>query len=343
MNDRSEQAIPPEAPPKAPPKAPPDMARSDGPGRDGDGSLAGEAAGDQRVSVLIGDRLCTRCGFNLHGQLIVREWRYGMLIARCPECAEVAAVQEYPSLGKWANRWAALLAAVWMLILLAGGIGVGAGTFGFTMGATFAGSEGLTRAISDAYMNHLRDAGPVDAQTAQALQYGYYWQGIPAEWWAAQDAEGLLRSHGGLRGLVLPTSLMVWAPEMIVLFAMGCAGSVALLHMRRGRMALIGLAPFALTAALGGVFLTGALGGAAGPTAGADSLALRMVAPVLIPTGVVIGWASFTAGLMVGRPLARWAARAMLPPRQRHALGRLWIADGLESPRTSGGRAEKAG
>jgi hypothetical protein len=49
--------------------------------------------GDVRISTLIGDRLCIKCGYNLVGQPIMRETHYDMLILRCPECATVASVQ----------------------------------------------------------------------------------------------------------------------------------------------------------------------------------------------------------------------------------------------------------
>jgi hypothetical protein len=73
---------------------------------------------ERRVSVLTADRMCTTCGYNLVGQVVVRERHYGMLIVRCPECAAVASVQEYPLLGRWAGRWGAILATLWFILLL---------------------------------------------------------------------------------------------------------------------------------------------------------------------------------------------------------------------------------
>ena len=83
---------------------------------------------EQHVSVIVGDRLCVHCGYNLTGQNIYREPHYDLLIARCPECGSVASVLEYPVLGRWANRWAAVIAALWVVVLLAvwlGSAGVG--------------------------------------------------------------------------------------------------------------------------------------------------------------------------------------------------------------------------
>ena len=61
---------------------------------------------EERVSALDGDRLCTNCHYNLIGQPVLREPYYQMFIVRCPECATVAALQEFPPLGRWSHRWA---------------------------------------------------------------------------------------------------------------------------------------------------------------------------------------------------------------------------------------------
>jgi hypothetical protein len=99
----------------------------------------GEAAGgtpsaDERVSILVGDRLCVTCGFNLAGQSVVREPHYRMLIARCPECATVASLQEFPILGKWAMRWGGVLAAAWFVVMLLLTLGSAGAIFGMSYG-----------------------------------------------------------------------------------------------------------------------------------------------------------------------------------------------------------------
>ncbi|MHC4949188.1 MAG: hypothetical protein ACYTG1_13185, partial [Planctomycetota bacterium] len=88
---------------------------------------------EERVSVLVGDRLCIGCGYNLTGQPVLREPHYRLLIVRCPECATVAGLQEYPVLGRWANRWAALVAALWFVVLLAFAFGSSASLFGMSI------------------------------------------------------------------------------------------------------------------------------------------------------------------------------------------------------------------
>lgn len=89
---------------------------------------------DERVSILVGDRLCVSCGFNLAGQSVVREPHYRMLIARCPECGTVASLQEFPILGKWAMRWGGVLAAAWFVVMLLFTLGSAGAIFGMSYG-----------------------------------------------------------------------------------------------------------------------------------------------------------------------------------------------------------------
>ena len=64
-------------------------------------SIEHEGVSSEVVTGIIqGDRVCIACGFNLCGQRIVREPRYNLLIARCPECGQAATLQEYPLLGR---------------------------------------------------------------------------------------------------------------------------------------------------------------------------------------------------------------------------------------------------
>src|SRR5688572_5228275 len=107
--------------------------------------------GEVRVSVLMGDRLCAACAYNLTGQTIVREPHYKLLIVRCPECATVASVQEYPLLGRWAVRWAMVLAGIWFLVLVAMWIASGATVFGFSLGTAEWAQGGYQREMWNAY------------------------------------------------------------------------------------------------------------------------------------------------------------------------------------------------
>ncbi len=125
-------------------------------------------AAPERIAIITGDRVCIGCGFNLHGQHVVRESHYNMLMVRCPECGQVASLHEYPVLGPWAKRLGFVLAAFWLLVMLAA---VGA-TTGALMGGTFLSSEamlsGVTREISAAHARHADERlKEVDAEIAR--------------------------------------------------------------------------------------------------------------------------------------------------------------------------------
>jgi len=64
------------------------------------------------------DRACIGCGFNLYGQTVSKDPHYGLAIARCPECGQVATLQSYPTMSRWVNRFRALLASLWVSILI---------------------------------------------------------------------------------------------------------------------------------------------------------------------------------------------------------------------------------
>lgn len=121
------------------------------------------------ISTIAGDRPCLGCGFNLTGQPIVREETYNLLIARCPECGTVAPLQEYPMLGKWAGRLAALMACAFSLVLI-GALVIGSlSLFGVARGMSQSASMPLASDIASAYFDHVTSkvmAG--DTMTIQA-------------------------------------------------------------------------------------------------------------------------------------------------------------------------------
>ncbi len=87
------------------------------------------------------DRACIGCGFNLYAQPVMKEEHYGLAICRCPECGTVAALQSYPTMTHWVNRFRALIAAIWIVILLA----FFAGNIGAMTGMTAAACDEAAR------------------------------------------------------------------------------------------------------------------------------------------------------------------------------------------------------
>tara|TARA_R110000737_G_scaffold2923_1_gene8288 strand:+ start:129518 stop:130537 length:1020 start_codon:yes stop_codon:yes gene_type:complete len=76
------------------------------------------AQGPQHFSEIHADRACIGCGFNLYAQPVSKEEHYGLAICKCPECGTVAALQSYPVMSHWVNRFRTLIAAIWIIALL---------------------------------------------------------------------------------------------------------------------------------------------------------------------------------------------------------------------------------
>ncbi len=72
----------------------------------------------QHFNEIRADRACIGCGFNLYAQPVSKEEHYGLAICTCPECGTVAALQSYPVMSHWVNRFRALIAAIWIIVLL---------------------------------------------------------------------------------------------------------------------------------------------------------------------------------------------------------------------------------
>ena len=99
----------------------------------------------QTVGEIRADRACVGCGFNLFGQSIVKEEHYGLGICRCPECGTVAALQSYPVMSHWVNRFRVLIAAIWIVLLLA----FFAGNIGVISGLTAAACDESAKSMAD--------------------------------------------------------------------------------------------------------------------------------------------------------------------------------------------------
>jgi hypothetical protein len=325
-----------------------------GPVRDPDPAVREEpTAAGERVGVIDGDRLCTGCGFNLHGQTITREPHYSALIVRCPECGMAAALQEYPLLGRWVKRLALLVAATWLLIIISG-VGLYALTFyGLSASSVQAGSGALTEVIGERYVawqndmieRHKDDPNAPNAlvrypllsdvlSRTQAGQNPYYGPGyVDPTWLEEQDQMVFLRDSGGVLGALASAQPTAWAFYGLLAFAMGAAMSVALLHQPSWRVAVIALIPIgaALLAILhftpdANPWQTTAYWTA---LVAQRILWLRLGLIALTYFGV-----STIAGIFTGRPLARAIVRGAIPPRLRGPLTFLWTAKGLPPPRT---------
>ncbi len=304
-------------------------------------SRAGDAASTEpRVSTLVGDRLCIKCGYNLTGQPVKREGHYDMLIVRCPECATVASLQEYPLLGRWAGRWAMLLAALWfgfvLLLALAS-----AGILYFeaeSVAQTASGPHAIWLAERQRQWAKEQEAQgtlPPNAQWILSDRASPY-RGLDPTWSAQQDFDALLAEAGGWRSAADFWALRQWTGLSIWAVPIGCFWAVVLAHVRRRRLILFGL----LLIGLAGVFTVIGHFNAPGQYpmylawgwVTTLTIAQRQIGPPFYIMSLAFAIVPLSLGLVFGRPIVRGLIRALLPPRLRSSLALLWTADGWEPP-----------
>ena len=288
---------------------------------------AAPTAGDPRVGVLQGDRLCAGCHYNLTGQSIVRESHYQLLIVRCPECGTVASVQEYPLLGRWSSRWAAMAAAGFLLFAVLLFAATVLTIFGLSMGSAEQAAWKLSTVIDQKFQAwQAEQAGAVDPANPPTWQV---WQQMFQSWWDQQDLAQVIGESGGWFSVVGWRPFMLWLPLGLLAVVFGVAWSAVLLHMKRRGHLMFAALVMATTAVLGFAIM---LDWMQSEQYYAWAIARRATGPRMGGMTIAFGGLMFAVGLMIGRPLVRAFVRAMLPPRLRGALAALWIADGLPPP-----------
>ena len=299
---------------------------------------------DQRVSEVIGDRTCAACGFNLFAQPILREHHYNMLIVRCPECGTVAALQEYPLLGKWANRWSKLLAAFWLLIIFGGLIASGDLISSFSNSvaneSVYPFAAEIGKLFQPYRLQHpeLYGKGTQYANWYNGFEYktdaDFIYSYIDRSWWEDSGQSQLQDSSS--RKIQYDWSA-VFQPRYVYLslFLIGIIWSVIMIGATRKSLIVallvMGLLAWAVII-LTNEWSTPALNYWRGNITNAQTLAaelkeppirLLLVAWLLIPLAI---------GMLFGRPIVRFLVIALYPPRMRGWLAFLWIADGKTPP-----------
>jgi hypothetical protein len=287
--------------------------------------------------IVTGDRFCTKCGYNLIGQTIVREEHYAMLIVRCPECATVASVQEYPLLGSWSVRWGAILAALWFIVLL----GLWPAASGLVCGMCFTVTDEATRSYAR-HLDQLMEADEAQAANAPAPGQGGQVINMPGgrtirfgpigdfgKWWQQQDRAAVLADAGGWRGVIDGEAFLLLVPMGLLVFAAGWVWSVCLLQLKR-RWLIVCAAAIMLLAA---VFVSPlvmewqTLSATWSRYAANQQLGLPLLGICAVFAAIALG-----LGLWLGRPLTRLGIRLLLPPRLCYSLSVLWTAEGLKPP-----------
>jgi len=301
---------------------------------------------DQRVSEVIGERICADCGFNLFGQPILREHHYNMLIIRCPECGTVAALQEYPLLGKWANRWSKLLAAFWLIIIFGGlilsGSLISAMANNVANESVYPFATAIGKLFQPYRLQHPEIYGKdtqygnwyntgVEYKTDTDFIYSY----IDRSWWEDTGQSQLQDSSS--RKIHYDWSV-VFQPQYIYLslFLIGIIWSVIMIGATRKSLIVallvIGLLAWVVIIATND-WSTSALMYWRGNITYAQTLASELKGPPI--RLLLIAWLliPLAIGMLFGRPIVRWLVIALYPPRMRGWLAFLWIAEGKTPPK----------
>ncbi|MEQ8769493.1 MAG: hypothetical protein RIB60_03175 [Phycisphaerales bacterium] len=294
---------------------------------------------EEILSTIVGDRACATCGFNLYGQHVVREPHYGLIAARCPECGTLAALQEYPALGTWARRWAIVLSALWVVIML----GVFAATtmtaFGLTIGSVEAASDNADHLLAADYTEWVGSL--TDEQRAGIQQSVYTFQGsnqtmnfstwdVPNDAWPGKDdPRAVLDEHGGAWRTMERAVYWLWILMVFLMCPFATFWSLAMLHQRAIVAAIVPVVAVGVATVL---FFTFA-NTASTPPYNFDGMARNVYITVAGPVSIAVMAGSAVIWALIARPAARFVVRLALPPRLRVPFGVLWWSAGKPLPR----------
>ena len=313
-----------------------DLGSIDGPAR---ATVPENAGPDVRVSTLLGSRVCTKCGFDLCGQPVMREAKYGMLMVRCPECGMVAALLEYPAEDALARQ--------------VDGVSDGAVAAGVAARGPYQRRDLKTRGgrpplaacripricRRDCYgVRHPYEVPAADDARLALLHRAWQPGSVPTAdswvdtvWWEGVADKTLAQQGGRWRAIRWP-SLVTVIYELPVTIAIGVLWSVAAaLHVKRCRRLLLLRAGAHRPGALCWRMLDfGRMAECSlAPTARRTSLpSNRRAFPLRLSAMVVLMGEELWLGMWIGRPLARLAVRTFLHPRLWGSLSLLWIEEG---------------
>ena len=280
------------------------------------------------------DRACAGCGFNLYGQSVTKEEHYGLAIARCPECGTVAALQQYPAMSHWVNRFRLILAAIYIFLLFAVFAGSTIGISGFAFAGSRLASENLAGFLMDDLNSWIaaQEASqtatqPLNGLPAPANTVTRFTSSMTPEYMAFGLHDALER-YGSLWGTMSREWIVMMVPAVLACAAMGIFWSTALLGATRRRALIVPL----VSCLIGGGFIIGA-NSPDNTYPWVFDYAHQLYIPLMTPLILAIEFIALAIGICVGRMVARFVVRLALPPRARVPLGILWAREGLEMPR----------
>lgn len=283
-----------------------------------------------RLGMLTGDRRCHACGFNLRGQMIVREEHYGMVMVRCPECGVPAPLMDYPRLGHWGRRFGMLTMIVFLGVLIAAHIAFGGMVAIWSTQAAMESTREPAIEVARAYIEHAKAAaiGPqVNQNLTWAAQQEPSWHTwIDGVWWSQnrEKFSPVVRSFSR-------ESQLFWLFGSLILLPGGAVLACLMPHARGVRRVMIPGVVGAI--GLGIVSIVVLVDRSQGSGRNAVDCVLELVGIRAYVPHVLVLCVPVLVGVYLGRPMARGLVRWLVPPRQYVHFGWLWSADGLGMPR----------
>lgn len=313
------------------------------------------------------DRACIGCGFNLFGQSVSKEDHYGLAICRCPECGTVAALQSYPAMSHWVNRFRAIIASVWITVLLGFFLGHTMAVTGMAQGAGNLAGQQMSEYIGEA--NYLWEQakaeaaqaanptpasatttptipglpagttivtnngvttinGVIVAQNAQTTSPNQYrWTWLNSEW-IDKHLDETIAGRGGLIKNIDMQFLVMFIPGAMVSILFGVFWSITFLGGSRKRVLLVPL--------VGSIIAIGLMIALSTRDSGsvfASSLTQDLYGPIVGTFFIAVLFLLCAFGIFIGRMVARWIVLMALPPRSRVPLSILWTADNKSLPK----------
>ncbi len=276
------------------------------------------------------DRACIGCGFNLFGQTVSKEPHYGLAIATCPECGTVASLQSYPTMSHWANRFRALIAAVWIFALM----------FVFILQMSLVGTmaDSISRNASDRFAKEIgqqyetwAQENDVPIQSPFGIGPSQYpeWNSIPNDW-AEDHVDTIYQEMGGHFRAMVNKLTWYFFPASIASFMFGVFWSNALLGASLKGAAAVSILTCLFALVL--MYLPSMNWGPNSTTTQALEIANEYYRSYLAFAGVIIQLPALVLGVFLGRKIARFVIAFTLPPRSRVPFSIFWTRDGLELP-----------
>lgn len=282
------------------------------------------------LSHIQADRACVKCGFNLYGQVVAKEPHYGLAISTCPECNTVAALQSYPTMSHWVNRFRALIGGFWIVLLVAGFVVNIVLLIEYTRSATVTAGEQLSVVIGEEYETWARSQPNANysPRIPTASPNYFQWILIPPEWSDEHLADAVQRAGGYWENVNLGFAFYIIPASVFGIF-FGLLWSLVLVGSTRKQAILVPMSACLIAAS----WLVAAywIGGQVQDWS--RSIVGRQYEPILGPPMILFQFIVMAISLFFARSLARFILMVALPPRSRIPFSVFWTRDGLELPK----------